>query len=123
MGGEGRSTPWGTPRISDMSFNTLWAISRPPSPGLAPWPYFISIAHGSSTISGNALIISSQPKYPDAICGMKYLINRDFRSLCGIPPSPEHITTGIPSTSLRYVIPTVQEINRSLSLQPVAPGE
>ena len=36
---------------------------------------------------------------------IKYFRYFDFRSLGGIPPSPEHITTGIPSTSLRYETP------------------
>src|SRR5512139_1707248 len=36
---------------------------------------------------------------------MKYLRNFDFKSLGGMPPSPEHITTGMHSTSLRYATP------------------
>src|SRR5574340_882334 len=36
---------------------------------------------------------------------IKYFRYFDLRSPGGIPPSPEHITTGIPSTSLRYATP------------------
>ncbi|KAF5032569.1 hypothetical protein DSECCO2_615860 [anaerobic digester metagenome] len=62
VGGLGRETPCGTPRMAAMSLLTLYHMSRPPSPGLAPWPYLISMAQGSSFMSGRALMISSQPK-------------------------------------------------------------
>jgi len=62
VGGLGRLTPVGTPRIAAMSLFTLYHIKSPPSPGLAPCPYLISIAQGSSFISGRAWMISSQPK-------------------------------------------------------------
>ena len=62
VGGLGRLTPGGTPRMAAISLLTLYHMSRPPSPGLAPWPYLISIAQGSSFISGRAWMISSQPK-------------------------------------------------------------
>ena len=62
VGGLGRLTPGGTPRMAAISRLTLYHISSPPSPGLAPWPYLISMAQGSSIMSGMARMISSQPK-------------------------------------------------------------
>ena len=62
VGGLGRFTPGGTPRMAAIRRLTLYHISRPPSPGLAPCPYLISIAQGSSFISGRACRISSHPK-------------------------------------------------------------
>ena len=52
---------------------TFCAISRPPSPGLAPWPILISTPAGSSTMCGIALMIRFQPKWPEAICRIMYL--------------------------------------------------
>jgi len=67
-----------TPDLGDQ-LQHFCAISSPPSP-VSRLAVLDLYCRGSSTIWGMACMISSHPKYPEAICMMKYFRYFDLKS-------------------------------------------